>query len=71
MKKAITKSWQTTLLGVLGAVSVITTAAYAQLDGDPLTVANWLTVIPTAIGLLGIGALSRDHGVTSKRAGAE
>lgn len=70
IKKAAMKSWQTTLIGICGAVGAILVGVYAQFDGDPATVANWMQIAAQAATSLGIGTLARDHGVTSEAAGA-
>lgn len=69
IKKAATKSWQTTAVGWIGAVAMILGGVHAQFDGDPVTVVNWFALIPAAAACAGIGTLSRDHGVSSAAAG--
>jgi len=68
--KAATKSWKTTALGILGALALVLAATHAQLDADPVTVADWASAITGALALLGIGVAARDHDVTSESAGA-
>ena len=69
IKKAATKSWKTTLIGILGAIAFLAPAAYAALDGNPETVALWPAALAGAGTALGIGVNSRDHSVTSEEAG--
>ena len=66
----LTKSWLTTVLGVIGGLGVLAVALTAELDSDPLTLPNWGTAITAALGLMGVGAAARDHNVTSEEAGA-
>ena len=70
MKKAVTKSWKTTALGIAGAVGLVLLALHAQLDADPDTIANWGNTIAEAAAMIGIGAMARDSDVTSEEAGA-
>jgi hypothetical protein len=67
----MTKSWKTTLCGLLTiAASGITLVAIPLLDADPLTVPNWTAFIAALTA--GIGLLfARDNGVTSESAGAK
>jgi hypothetical protein len=67
----MTKSWKTTLCGILTiAASGITLVAIPLLDADPLTIPNWTAFIAALTA--GIGLLfARDNGVTSEAAGAK
>lgn len=67
----MTKSWKTTLCGILTiAASGITLVAIPLLDADPLTIPNWTAFIAALTA--GIGLLfARDNGVTSESAGAK
>lgn len=63
------RSWRTTTLGILAAVSaLIGLVAVPLLDQDPLTVPNWAEAIPLALTALGLG-VARDHQVSSAKAG--
>ena len=67
----MTKSWKTTLCGILTiAASGITLVAIPLLDADPLTLPNWTAFIAALTA--GIGLLfARDNAVTSESAGAK
>jgi len=67
----MTKSWKTTLCGILTiAASGITLVAIPLLDADPLTIPNWTAFIAALTA--GVGLLfARDNGVTSEAAGAK
>ena len=71
LAKAASKSWVTTAAGVCGALGLVLSGLFAQFDADPLTVANWLEILPQAAALVGIGVAARDHGMSSKEAGVE
>ena len=71
LKNAATKSWVTTLIGVAGALGLVLGGLHAQFDADPVTVADWIAIVPEALAMIGIGAAARDHGVTSEQAGAK
>jgi len=65
--KAGTKSWRTTLAGILiGAGMLLTQVGYV-FDSDPLTNFD-MGVIPVAFGLFGLGWFARDNKVTSEEA---
>lgn len=59
------KNWKTTTLGVIGAISILSTQATALLDDDPTTNLDFSKVM-TALGMLGLGAYARDKDVTSE-----
>ena len=65
----MTRSWKTTLAGVLTVLGIIGTQLGALFDADPLTVINW-PILLAAIPGLGLLA-ARDNGVTSEKAGAK
>lgn len=48
-------NWKTTTTGILAIVLAICTAAKAELDGDPSTVADW-SLVATSI-LAGVGLI--------------
>jgi hypothetical protein len=62
-------SWRTTLLGLLGALAVVSPELAHALDNDPATLCNWGLVIGAVLTGLGLGA-ARDNRVTSEAAGA-
>lgn len=62
-------SWRTTILGILGLVSLAANVAQLILDGDATTNPDWATVIPMAMALIG-SLFARDNKVTSEAAGA-
>ena len=71
-KKAATKSWATTAIGIVGALGMILSGLYAQFDGNPETVvSSWFVLLGQASTLAGIGVASRDHGVSSEDAGVK
>lgn len=65
-----TKSWRTTLSGVVAGIVMIGPQVQALLDGNPETVANWNEIALGVAIMFGL-AVSRDNAVTSRSAGAE
>lgn len=63
-------SWRTTLVGILGAVSILIAQAVNLLDADPDTVFS-LEAVMAALAIFGIGRIARDNGVSSETAGAK
>ena len=63
-------SYRTTIIAVLGAITVLSHQAMAVLDNDPTTVFN-LDAVFQALAILGIGIFARDNAVSSKSAGAK
>lgn len=69
IKMAATKSWQTTLAGVLTFVgALIEFGAVPLLDGVAATEPDWRAVAGAALICYGLMS-SRDHGVSSEQAG--
>lgn len=64
------KSWRTTILGILAALSLLGPQLTAILDDDPTTNPDW-SVIFAALGIGGAGVVSRDNGVSSEDAGVK
>lgn len=63
------KSWETTAMGIGGALVAVGNALVAQFDGDPATVANWGVAV-TAL-LIGAGLVrARDANKRSEAVGA-
>lgn len=61
-------SWKTTTTGILAIVVALAGALKAELDGDPVTVADWGAV--TAAVMAGIGLIfARDAKVSSQQEG--
>jgi hypothetical protein len=65
-----TKSWKTTLSGVIGALTVIATAVKLGIDGhltevDPVQVFEALGILAVSFGLM----TARDKNVTSEQQG--
>jgi hypothetical protein len=65
---SLSTSWQTTILGVIGALGLLLTAFHAQLDSDPGTVAQWNIVVPAVIAAIGV-CFARDANKTSEDSG--
>lgn len=65
----MTKSWKTTLLGVLALLGAVAAAGTAVFDADPNTVpnVNELLAAFTGLGLM----YARDNNVSSEQAGAK
>lgn len=62
-------SIETTAIGILGIVSMLSTALWYQFDGDPATVPDWELVI--GMLLVNVGLIrSRDNNKTSEDVGA-
>lgn len=64
------KSWRTTTLGILGAITILATQVKAAIDDDPETVFDF-SQVQLALGVLGVGILARDNKVSSEKAGAK
>jgi len=61
-------SWKTTTTGILAIVVALAGALKAELDGDPVTVADWGAV--TAAVMAGLGLIfARDAKVSSQQEG--
>jgi len=67
--KSITKSWQTTLAGILQFLSVIATQFGYLVDMIPETQPDWGAIVASAVILFGL-IKARDNGVSSEDAGA-
>jgi hypothetical protein len=66
----MTKSWRTSVCGILAIVAVVASVVKAELDGDPTTIPDWgLASSAVLAGLVGI--FSRDNKVTSEQVGAK
>lgn len=64
------KSWQTTVLGIAGALMILCTQAIALLDNDPTTVFE-LTQVLAAFAIFGIGLKARDNDKSSEDVGTK
>jgi hypothetical protein len=60
------KSWQTTIAGILSAITITLIPISALLDNDPATIANWAPVIPVWIVAIGL-IQARDNNKTSEQ----
>jgi hypothetical protein len=61
-------SWKTTTTGILAIVVALAAALKSELDGDPVTVADWGAV--AAAVMAGIGLIfARDAKVSSQQEG--
>ena len=63
------KSWQTTILGAIVALSLLLDQVKFLIDNDPATSLD-LQVVIAALGALGLGWFARDNDKTSERVGA-
>lgn len=63
------KSPKTTVLGILTAITAVSAAVKAMMDGDPTTNPDWPTVIASITTGLGL-VFARDNNKTSEQAGA-
>jgi hypothetical protein len=61
-------SWRTTTTGVLAILVAVAGALKAELDGDPVTVADWGAVAAAVMAGLGL-ILARDAKVSSQQEG--
>lgn len=68
--KLMNKSWKTTLIGIAGAIAIVSTQLVNLFDNDPNTIFS-LEAIFAALAVFGIGAAARDNGVTSEKAGVK
>lgn len=69
----MSKSWRTTVAGVLAGLSVVFGQLSAILDGNPDTQVDW-TMMATTLGVLFASfglVVARDNDVTSEKAGAK
>ena len=64
------KSWKRTVLGIIGAITIIISQVSAVIDDDPKTSFDLETALG-ALALLGIGIAARDNNVSSEKAGAK
>ena len=63
-------SWRTTVAGIGAILVAVGSALSATFDNDPMTVADWGTVVAAIIA--GIGLITaRDNDVSSEQAGAK
>ena len=67
---AAAKSWRTTALGFIGGLMLLLPEIQAVLDTDPGTNPAYQAII-AALALMGLGINTRDHSVTSEKAGAK
>lgn len=64
------KSWRTTVLGLIGGLTILFAQIQAFLDNDPTTVLSYEQIM-VGLGLLGLGVAARDNKVSSEKAGAK
>ena len=64
------KSWQTTAVGFLGGLVLAATQIIALLDNDPETVFQ-MSLLVSALGIMGIGYFARDNNKTSEDVGTK
>lgn len=69
MTRAITRSWQTTISGLIMALPVLFMQLSLLWDGDATTSPDWAIVTSVVAGAFGLIA-ARDNGVRSEAAGA-
>ena len=69
MKNAITRSWQTTISGLVMALPVLFMQLSTLWDGNAATSPDWAIVMSVVAGAFGLAA-ARDNGVRSESAGA-
>jgi len=62
------KSWRTTIVGVLTAITLIAQQLLALLDNDPATVFS-LDLFIAGLGAMGIGIFARDNDKSSENVG--
>lgn len=62
------KSWRTTIVGVLTAITLIAPQLLALLDNDPATVFS-LDLFIAGLGAMGIGIFARDNDKSSENVG--
>jgi len=55
------KDWKTTVVGVVGALTIIGNQVIALLDNDPTTNISF-AAISAALSILGVGVYARDGG---------
>ena len=65
--KCITKSWQTSLAGLLTFITISWPELQLQFDADPETVPDWNIVMGALMVFLGL-LRARDNHVTSEQA---
>ena len=61
-------SWKTTTTGILAIVVALAAALKSELDGDPVTVADWGSVAAAVMAGLGL-IFARDANVSSQQEG--
>jgi hypothetical protein len=61
-------SWRTTTTGILAIIVALSGALKAELDGDPVTVADWGAVAAAVMAGVGL-ILARDAKVSSQQEG--
>jgi len=62
------KSWRTTIVGVLTAITLVAPQLLALLDNDPATVFS-LDLFIAGLGAMGIGIFARDNDKSSENVG--
>lgn len=67
--KSITKSWKTTVAGILQFLSVVSVQFGYLLDADPVTAPDYSLIVSSAVILVGLFT-ARDNDVSSEDAGA-
>lgn len=68
--KNLTKSWQTTVAGIMAFIMLAWPELQTLWDGVAETMPDWNIVIGGLLTMLGLGA-ARDHGVSSEDAGVK
>lgn len=63
-------SYRTTITGWLAGIAILIPQARALLDADAATEVDF-TQVSLGLGMLGLGSLARDNGVSSEEAGAK
>ncbi len=65
---AVSKSWQTTTLGIITGLMIILPQLQAVLDSDAATNPSWEMIL-AGLGAMGVGVVARDNNKSSQDVG--